>query len=106
MPPLADVVTCPPYELITLPNKQVRTHDGKELKCGMLVYHRLTLGRALQYVVVSDKAVRRGDRIEVILLGPPGIPLGKDPNDFVKNLNEWRSFCARRGASSPQRTQK
>ena len=84
------IETCPDYQLVKLPHKSVVSHDGEMLELGSVLYHRLSPATvARQYVVLSPYAVRIADHFEVMLIGPTGIPLGKDPADYVTNPDMW-----------------
>lgn len=92
---------CPSVALLPLPSAEVKSYDSKQLKLGTLIYFRFTaVPQATEYVVVSDKAIRRSDgRYEIVVLGPGGYAIGMDPKDFVVSKTEWWNWYQKRYGS-------
>jgi hypothetical protein len=95
---------CPDVELTKLPSDDVKTYDGQVLRLGSVVYFRLTPTRAAtEYVVVSDRAIRRRGGHEVIVVGPRNIAVAMNPMDLVTEPEVWWEFWKRHYGTPPRR---
>lgn len=84
---------CPDVELTKLPSEKVKSYDGQQLRLGTVVYFRFSPTRELdQYVVVSDRALRRPGGHDVIVVGPRGCVGVRDATDLVTDPEVWWEF--------------
>lgn len=81
---------CPNISLLKLPSANVRSHDDRPLKLGTVCYFRFTPGTvASEYVVVSDRALRRSGGYAVIVVGSRNVPAAVDSKDLVVDPETW-----------------
>jgi hypothetical protein len=91
------IARCQHVKLIALPNNEVKTFDGQLIQQGSIVFFRFAPTRvATEYLVISDYAIRRGDVVEVVAVGPHGIAVGRNIHDLVADPGVWWQFWCRR----------
>ena len=95
---------CPDVELTKLPNEKVTTYDGHLLQLGSVAYFRYTPpSAAIQYVVVSSRAIRRDGSFEVIVVGPRNFATAVNAKDLVYDVDLWWDFCKQHYAETATR---
>jgi len=97
MPNTIPVNHCADVDLVKMPSKAVVTYDSKQVKLGMALYFRFSPGDAVnEYVVVSDRAIKRTDGYYIVVAGQRDTVAAMPASYFVKDKKIWWEFHQKR----------